>query len=418
MLVIPKSFDTFMQAHCPKNPTLVVGVSGGADSLYLTLLLDKWIQKKGGNLYAVTVNHNLRPEAAEEALTVHKLMSKLKISHTILTWEGPKPTSRIEEKAREKRYELILKFAHEKHAQAICLAHHRQDQVETFWARLARSSGLDGLTAMAPASKREDIIVLRPLLDIDKKNITQTLKQNKIKWIEDPMNKDTAYERVRWRQRQKDLDGISLTAPVVAKSISRLQRAKEALDFYTQGFIDKCVTKSSFGFIQFDETTFLSNPTEIRIRIIHHLLQNISPKKQIISLESIEQIATTMPRHATLAGCQWVCSHHQIFIALELKNVPSNVLIPENQWTKWGTLKIWTNKSFVAEPCAPKPRIKGIPYLIQRTFLKIPASHFIKKMPICFEKDLEKKLILDYKNKAPVIVIATEERGQNEKNKI
>ena len=416
MLVIPKSFDTFMKTYCPQKPTLVVGVSGGADSLYLTLLLNKWIQKRKGHLFAVTVNHNLRPEATQEALTVHKLMSKFQIEHAILTWEGAKPSTRIEEKAREKRYQLLLKFAKDKHADAICLAHHRQDQVETFWARLARSSGLDGLTAMAPKSSRDNMMILRPLLDIDKASITQTLKQNKIKWVEDPMNKDTAYERVRWRQRQKDLDEISLTTPIIAKSITRLQRAKEALDFYAHDFITRHVKKSPLGYIQFDEQTFLLNPPEIRIRIVVHLLQDLTPKKQIISLESIEQIAIPVPKHATLAGCQWVCSHHQIFIALELKNMPSKLLIPENCWTQWGTSFVRTNKSFIAEPCAPKPRMKNIPYLIQRTFLKIPAGYIVKKMPANFEKDLEKKLILDYKNKAPIIIMTSEKRGQDEKN--
>lgn len=212
MFVVPNEISDFLkQLPLPKGP-IVIGVSGGADSLYLTHLMASWCKKKKRQLLAVTVNHNLRPEAEKETLWVHKQLSKHNISHDVLVWEGPKPKTRLEERARDKRYELLLDFCHKHKAASLFLAHHQQDQAETFWTRLARGSGLDGLCGMAPVSQRADILIVRPLLNTPKEAILKTLKKHRIKWVEDPMNQDTLYERVRWRQAQAQLDKMGLEA--------------------------------------------------------------------------------------------------------------------------------------------------------------------------------------------------------------
>ena len=84
----------------------------------------------------------------------------------------------------------------------------------------------------------------------------------------------------------------------------------------------------------------------------------------------------------------------------------------ERTWIKWGALLVWTNKSFIAEPCAPKPRLVNIPYIIQRTLLKIPKGY--KTIYIHCEKELEKNVKLDYKDKAPILVVKQSERKDNE----
>ncbi len=402
MFVIPKEIQSFLnQLSLPKGP-IVTGVSGGADSLYLTYLLHQWAKQTKRSFWAVTVNHNLRPEATSEALWVHQQLKKHHIQHEILSWEGEKPKTHIEEKAREKRYELLTNFCHQHGAAALFLAHHQQDQAETFWCRLARGSGLDGLCAMAPISKRSGLLVIRPLLTISKKTILNTLTKHHLQWLEDPMNHDTAYERVRWRQAQSTLEQLGLETNMITKSISRLQRAKEALDFYAQDFLSAHLEQSPLGFISVSEREFTNLPEEIRIRALLHMLNLFNRHKKIISLESIEKIALHLPKYATLAGCQWVIAHHKIFVAPELQKLAS-INVIKNQWTIWGGCKFFTNNSFQAKASVPTPRLKNIPFLIQRTFLKIPKNWRV--VLINSEKELEKKVKMDYKDNTPFLIM-------------
>ena len=408
MFIIPNDILTFLNKLPLSKGPIVVGVSGGADSLYLTYLLAEWAKRTKRTLLSVTIDHGLRPEALEEANWVHKKLTAQKIDHTILTWEGIKPKTHIEERAREKRYQLLLDFCHQHNASALFLAHHQQDQAETFWTRLAHSSGLDGLCAISSVTQREGILLVRPLLKMPKNEIVATLKRHKYKWVEDPMNKNDAYERVQWRQKQKELDKMGLNAKVIEKATNRLQRAKNALNFYTIQFLQDHLEKTLYGFVKMDEKIFNAQPIEIRIRVLMHILKALTNQNKIISLESIEKLVETMPKYATLAGTQWVISHHQIFLAPELKHVEKK-LIPERQWTDWGICQVWANKSFYAEAKAPSPRIKNVPYLIQRTILKIPEGY---KHLIYTEKELAKKLKLDYKSKTPVIIFKLKEQKE------
>ena len=407
---MPEEVLSFLnQLSLPKG-AFVVGVSGGADSLYLTYILNKWAKQTKHPLLAVTIDHNLRVNSGKEALWVHKQLEKENISHTILTWDGIKPKTHIEERAREKRYELLINFCHQHKAKVLFLAHHQQDQAETFWARLARGSGLDGLCSIAPVSKRADITIVRPLLNTPKNLILKTLKQNHLKWAEDPMNQDTNYERVRWRKAQKNLDDLGLESSKITKSIERLQRTKVALDFFTQEFIQKHLCKSPYGFVAMDQKIFESAPSEIRIRTLAYMLGLFKQKNNITALESVEKIALNMPKHATLAGCQWVISHRKIFVAPELKSL-TQITVPAHTWTTWGGIQIYTNCPFQPKAAAPMPRQKNIPYLIQRTFLKTPEGYKIVCMNA--EKELEKKVKMDYKDNKPFVIIQFNKQKEN-----
>jgi len=407
MFVIPKDIASCLkQLNLPKGP-IVVGVSGGADSLYLTYLLQQWTKQNHRPLFAVTINHNLRSESQQEAKWVHQQLTRHKIHHTILEWKGTKPKTHIEECAREERYRLLIDFCHKNKAHILFLAHHQQDQAETFWARLARGSGLDGLSSMSLITQRSDIMIVRPLLNTTKDTIVHALKAKHLRWAEDCMNQDPTYERVRWRQAQPQLDKLGLTATYVAKSTERLQRAKKALDFYTHTFLNQHLQKSAYGFVSIDEKSFTDLPLEIRVRVVMQIFNIFNYKNKLISLDSVEKIAFTIPKHATLAGCQWVISHHKIFVAPELKTLAKTM--PKcNQWIKWGGCQILTNKPFEFCCTAPTPRHKNIPFLIQRTFLKIPTGYHI--IQSAAEKELEKKKNLDYKDNTPFVIIRFNER--------
>jgi len=160
---------------------VAVGVSGGADSMALLHLLSAW-NKSAENwldLTALTVDHGLRAESASEAAAVSAWARDLGIEHVTLTWGGKKPSSNIEAAAREARYRLVGEWCFENHVQTFLTAHHFDDQAETFLMRLARGSGVAGLSSLAEERSLGgafgSVRLLRPLLHISKKDLTALL---------------------------------------------------------------------------------------------------------------------------------------------------------------------------------------------------------------------------------------------------
>ena len=115
-----------------KNKNISVAVSGGIDSMALMLILDLWCKNNNTNLTAITVDHKLREESTNEAIYVNSLCKEKNIKHVILTWEGEKPDHNIELIARENRYKLISNYCKNNKIAYDFIAHHLQDQAETF----------------------------------------------------------------------------------------------------------------------------------------------------------------------------------------------------------------------------------------------------------------------------------------------
>ena len=371
--------------NIPHHSTIGIGVSGGADSLCLAVLLNNWGQKYGIKIIGLTVNHNLRDEASEEANWVAEQMKKLNMEHHILTYTGPKPTTRIEEKARDIRYTLLQEFCNQNNIQYVCLAHHSDDQSETFFARLARGSGVDGLCAIHPISKRGNLTLLRPLLGIDKADILGTLKTKKIAWVEDPMNRDTTFERVRWREQLKTLWQTGLTKAGILLSAKRLQRAKEALNFYTDSFFKTHVEIDERGFAKISKTAFEQIPLEIRLRILSKTLDIIGQSDTPLSMEALENALMDFKTRFTLAHCHIITYRNHIFVAKEYARQEGEKNIPAKKWIRWDRFRIWCDQPATVHAGLTKKIHKNIPYLVQQSFPIVETK-----------KTLEKKQKLDY----------------------
>src|SRR5690606_21458404 len=121
-------------------------------------------------IHALTVDHGLRAESAQEAKAVAAWVKDWpRIRHSVLNISALRGQSRRMEQAREKRYEVMARYCADKKIGHLFLAHHLDDQAETFLFRLAKGSGLDGLAAMKPRQRYDDnLVLLRPLLDTPK----------------------------------------------------------------------------------------------------------------------------------------------------------------------------------------------------------------------------------------------------------
>lgn len=393
MSVTQTYFNTLMDNfNLPENAPVAVGISGGADSLFLTIMLQNWAQKTNRSLIALTVNHNLRSEAASEAEHVAKQMKSLKIEHHILTYTGPKPKTRIEEKARNIRYKLLQDFCAQKNISYLCLAHHQEDQAETFLARLARGSGIDGLAAIHSQSKRDNLFLLRPILSLSKKDIIDTLRSKGFQWVEDPMNQDETFERVRWRKNLDTLWQMGLTPHGINLSTKRLARASEALDFYTRHFIKENVIIDNRGFAKIQTFPFDTIPQEMRLRVLSYLIQLIGDSPVPLSLDSLESALIAQKRQATLGHCHIIRQKKFLFISKEhaRQDPPKN--IPAKKWIRWDRFQVYSEQPAIIRAGLAKKIEKDIPYLVQQSF---PFFEF--------EKTLEKNEKLDYNHNSTYI---------------
>jgi tRNA(Ile)-lysidine synthase len=180
-------------------PHLAIAVSGGPDSLALCLLAHAWAARQGGTVTALTVDHGLRPGSAAEARQVRTWLTAHGIDHRILTWPGEKPTRAIQKTARAARYDLLDEASRSLGCLHLLVGHHQDDQLETIRMRTARRPGGPGVAGMATITERTHCRILRPLLTVPKTALSAYLSAAGQPWIDDPSNRDPAYERTTLR---------------------------------------------------------------------------------------------------------------------------------------------------------------------------------------------------------------------------
>lgn len=299
----------------PGEPALCVGISGGADSLALCRLLSEWSDAqgdKGPEIHAVTVDHALRPDSALEAEQVAEILSSWpKVRHTILRWEGEKPRTRILEEARRARFALLSEYCRAHGISNLFLAHHRDDQAETFLTRLAKGSGLDGLAAMGPVSTQESgLRVIRPLLDIGKSELESFCRERGVVWIEDPSNRDPRYLRPRLRAAREVLEREGLSSERLATTARRVRRAREALEVFSEKAFLACLRERTDHGLVFSLSAWRMEPEEVRLRILLKAVETLHAQEKPYGprLERMEALADALFsdeafRRRSLAGC-------------------------------------------------------------------------------------------------------------------
>lgn len=388
----------FKQNAIPTGITIGVGVSGGADSLCLARRLALLAPKLNFTLHAATVNHGLRPEAEAEAALTASYMTSLGVRHDTLLWKGPKPTARLEERAREKRYDLLADWCHTHHIQYLFLAHQAEDEAETFWTRLTHGSGIDGLGAIAPIRPHHDIFICRPFLTISRAQLESDLQQAGWSWATDKMNYDPTYERVRWRHRQTILSEMGLTPTCIGRATGRLRRAREALDFYTTSAVRQTTQFHPEGFASIYLPTFQDLPADMQIRVITTVLNKIGTKSP--RLEQIEAWLNTFPIRATLGGCHLIRRKKNLFISRESSRMPQPQYIPANTSTLWDRFRITTPTSATIMVNSPKNITLDIPFLVRQSIPVLQSdSNLTPLFRTITQKELEKSPILDYKKR-------------------
>jgi len=183
----------------PAQPTIILGLSGGPDSVFLLHLLHNLQMQGNINLIAAHLNHEWRPEAARDVTFCQDLCAKLNIpfvAGNASQLDHPfKANGSKEELGRQLRRFFFEQIRTTHNGDLIALAHHRQDQQETFFLRLIRGTTLSGLRCMDAVDGR----YIRPLLSVDKTEILSYLAGINQPYLNDPTNTSDAFLRNRIR---------------------------------------------------------------------------------------------------------------------------------------------------------------------------------------------------------------------------
>src|SRR5882724_10524399 len=220
---------------------LVLGLSGGVDSVALLSTLADLASSMRFSLRAVHVNHGISPNAGRWAEFCAGLCARYRVPLQVEAVDiAPHRALGLEAAARKARYEVFSRVD----ADFVVLAHHRDDQAETLLLRLLRGSGLRGLAAMSPlrslAGTRARL--LRPLLGVPRGDIEAYARQRGLEWIEDESNLDTA--RHRNFLRHEVIPPLERVFPAAREAIARaaanLAEARELLDEMARSDLERC----------------------------------------------------------------------------------------------------------------------------------------------------------------------------------
>lgn len=296
-------------------PVVAVACSGGPDSMGLTHILHEWAKSNSAKVHALIVNHNLRPEAADEAATVaERLKNYEHLTPFILNWDnGAKTTSALQENARNARYEIMARHCTAQNISHLFTAHHLNDQAETLLFRLAKGSGLDGLGGIQEKrAYNKTLTLLRPLLGVPKADLLAYCAAHNISYVSDPSNEKDMFARVRLRKSYEALSAEGLTPERLSTTANRLRRAGEALDIWAQDSFETYLIEQTDKHISLNSALLEDLPEEIVIRILLMCINTLSEsdKPYPPRLSRVETIAHNMlhstPFKArTLAGLKF-----------------------------------------------------------------------------------------------------------------
>ena len=303
-----------------KRKSYVVAVSGGPDSLALAALSKAYSIERKISFHYTLVNHNIRSNSSKEADKVKVLLKKHKIKLDVLK-NNLVIKNNIQSQARKIRYSILSSFCIKKNINTILTGHNLDDQVETFFIRLSRGSGLTGLSAMKPLSKLDKKIDLfRPLLDVKKNSLIKISKQIFKKFVNDPSNNNTKFLRTKIRNLKKPLMKSGINYDQIIKSINNLASSNEVLDQYLEA-IFKDLVKVSKTQILIDFNKFIKLNLEIKIKLINKCIKilkknyyNPRSKKVMFLISAIEK---NNFKKATLGGCQFLKKKDFLILMVE-----------------------------------------------------------------------------------------------------
>lgn len=311
----------FSRYDLDAQPAVVLAVSGGSDSTALLLLARRWFAAHAPRvrLVAVTIDHGLRAESADEARSVAELAERLGVEHRTLRWTGGKPGSGLQAAAREARYSLLAEAAQKAGAARVFAGHTLDDQLETVAMRSLRGEG-PGLSGMAPATLYDGSVwIVRPLLGLRRAALRDMLTRQGVGWIDDPSNENLNYERVRLRS--------AMTEPGAAPDPSTIEAAGKArFDLAARAavLVERHATTVAPGLIRLSPEFAASGDAEAALLAFRALLATIGGREHLPEADRARQLLASlaMPGRSTLSRAVVDARKAGIYLLRERRGLP------------------------------------------------------------------------------------------------
>jgi tRNA(Ile)-lysidine synthase len=289
-----------------KKDKYVVAVSGGPDSLALVALTKAYTFFRKTKFYYLLIDHNIRKNSNLEAIKVKKLLKKKSINLNIFL-NKKKIIKNIQAEARNVRYDILASFCKKNGVKVLLTGHNLEDQVETFFIRLSRGSGLKGLSSMKPLSRiNSQVSLFRPLLDTKKKFLIKISKNIFGTYFKDPSNKSKKYLRTKVRNLKKPLENSGIKYEQIFRSIQNLSLSKKTLDGYLNNIFKKLINKTNNEIsINFNKYKDLSNDT--KMALINESIKKIKKNYYDMRSKKVDNLINSIDKRnfkkTSLGGC-------------------------------------------------------------------------------------------------------------------
>lgn len=305
-MTIVQNVKANIKKHRLLNPgnKVIVGVSGGPDSIALLSILDHLKHEFGIQLHAAHYNHQLRPSALRDQKFVEKFCASMNIecsigkSRTLKT----KKTGSVEEAARLERMNFFVEIKKKTGFHLVALAHTQDDLAETILMRILRGSGLQGLRAIQPVSHINESKIIHPFLELSKKEILKYLKQSKIAFKTDPTNRQLKFFRNKVRLNLLPLLEKEYNPNIKETLINLTNTLSADFDFIAakteELFQNICTVDSKRQTVRVPSGKIIRQPVSLQrmlLRQIYKTLKGDTNRLEQKHILAAEELLNTMP---------------------------------------------------------------------------------------------------------------------------
>ena len=337
-----------------ENDYVVAGVSGGADSVCLLLMLIEISKIIPINIHVVHINHMIRTDAGEDATYVQELCDKYSLDFTLVEKDveaiAGKQRISTEEAGRNIRYEAFYKALNGKKGK-IAIAHNKNDCCETFLFNLFRGSSLKGLSGIRPV---RDVIV-RPILCLERAEIEEYLDKRQIKYCIDSTNLEDNYTRNKIRHHILDTavkDISSMSVSHISEACERINEAYELIQTLIEDGYNRCVTteitKENDESYHIDKNEYEKLQTAIQGYVIMEVISRAAKSRKDIESVHIEQVKQLMDRQCGKSvDLPYSLIAQRDYAGICIKNKKEDVLKTDKEITLSESEKVQLNQGLV-----------------------------------------------------------------------
>lgn len=285
-----------------KGDKVLIGLSGGADSVYLTLVLQELAVLWDLDLSLIHVNHGIRGEEADrDEAFCRRFADKCGLPLVVFDGDVPELARRekmsLEEAARKYRYLCITEVLEREKIDKVAVAHHCDDQAETVLFHLARGSGLRGIGGMKAVQGR----IVRPLLELRHEDILAQLEENGLEWCEDSTNESVEYSRNKIRHQVMPVleEGVNAAA---VRHLSQVAKQLQTVQDFLQDELSKrleelVIDEGASEQVCGDVRTrvyvdkFLELPAALQLELVRWMIVRTAGRSRDIGCRHIEGVA-------------------------------------------------------------------------------------------------------------------------------